>query len=621
MREDAFEPALRCSFGRALEGEAPAPEHPLREHPAMKHDSTSWSARAASAAALLTLIPALANQAQAQATGLVSQPQGYNSASWTSLSGDGRWCAYVGYMPDPLVDNSIHVFVRDRQNGVTFDLTPLPPAGGSPQGPSISSDGQWVAYTRGFTIVHNATNYLGPHVLKQAATGGPTQVVSLGLGGAPANKPCGELAVSMDGRFIVFESTATNLVGELKANQPGDEDIFVRDTLSGATFLVSVSAAGGSTSNNYSQSPAISRDGRFVAFESTSTDLVAGGTNGTTHIFVRDLQTAVTVLISAPNGVQGTHHSHEPALSADGRYVVYESLATNLVPGDTNNATDVFVCDRDPDGDQIFDEGNSITTRASVGPGGLQGNGPSDNGVISGDGRRVAFRSFANILVPGDLNNKRDVFSHDRWAEATSLASVDSNGVQGNGDSGLTSKHALGISTDGRVCVFLSDATYLVPGDGNGKTDVFSRELGLAPPVSYCTAKLNSQGCTPFIGFSGTQPSLSAPGPFLILAGNVISNKIGIMIYGYGPNSLPFQGGTLCIAPPTVRTSGQASGGNPPPDDCSGTFSLDFNAYLQSGVNPALVAYRLVFAQYWYRDPAAAFSSGLTDALQMSIAP
>ncbi len=589
----------------------------------MKNHPIPWGDRAVSTAALLSLVAALAGQAQAQTTGLVSQPQGYHSASWTSVSGDGRWCAYIGYMPDPLVDNTIHLFVRDRQNGVTFDLTPLPPppAGGAPQGPSISSDGQWVAYTRSLIVVHNATNYYGPHVLKQAATGGPTQVVSLGLGGAPANQPCGELAVSMDGRFIVFESTATNLVGELKANPPGAEDIFLRDTLSGATFLVSVSAAGGSTSNNVSQSPAISRDGRFVAFESTSTDLVAGGTNGKTHIFVRDLQAGVTVLISAPNGVQGTHHSSGPALSADGRYVVYDSLATNLVPGDTNNATDVFVCDRDPDGDQIFDEGNSVTTRASVGPGGLQGNGPSDNGVISGDGRRVAFRSFANNLVPGDVNVKRDVFTHDRWTGATSLASVDSSGVQGNGDSGLTSKHALDISADGKVCVFLSDATNLVPGDGNGKSDVFSREQGIAPPVAYCTAKVNSKGCTPFIGFAGTQPSLSSPAPFLIQAGNVINNKVGIMIYGYGPNSMPFQGGTLCVAPPVVRTSAQSSAGNPPPDDCSGTFSLDFNAYLQSGVDPDLVAYREVFAQYWYRDPPTASGSGLTDGIHLSIAP
>ena len=142
-------------------------------------------------------------------------------------------------------------------------------------------------------------------------------------------------------------------------------------------------------------------------------------------------------------------------------------------------------------------------------------------------------------------------------------------------------------------------------------------------PRIYCTAKVNSQGCTPQIGSVGS-PSASGPNPFDITAAMVINDKNGVLFYGLGGAiAVPFQGGTLCVQPPLRRTAPVNSGGNPPPDDCSGLYSFDFNARIQSGVDPFLVPGALVSVQYWMRDGAQADGTGvgLTDAIQFRICP
>ncbi len=141
-----------------------------------------------------------------------------------------------------------------------------------------------------------------------------------------------------------------------------------------------------------------------------------------------------------------------------------------------------------------------------------------------------------------------------------------------------------------------------------------------APPAPYCTSKVNSQGCAALIASVGT-PSASQPAPFLITASGVLNQKLGLLFYGTAPAGTPFQGGTLCVGGTLRRTLMQSSGGNPPPNDCSGTFSFDFNARIQSGVDPALAPGNAVFAQYLYRDPPDAFGTGLTDALTFTVCP
>jgi len=141
----------------------------------------------------------------------------------------------------------------------------------------------------------------------------------------------------------------------------------------------------------------------------------------------------------------------------------------------------------------------------------------------------------------------------------------------------------------------------------------------LAPTATYCTAKVNSQGCLPQISALGV-PGATNPNPFAIDAANVINHKTGLVLYSIaGSAATPFQGGTLCLASPLHRTPGQNSGGNPGPDDCSGSYSFNFNARVQSGIDPALQPGVQVWAQYYTRDPASSFGVGLTDAVVFTI--
>jgi hypothetical protein len=141
-----------------------------------------------------------------------------------------------------------------------------------------------------------------------------------------------------------------------------------------------------------------------------------------------------------------------------------------------------------------------------------------------------------------------------------------------------------------------------------------------ATGVTYCVAKTNSQGCVPTMTFAGT-PSVTSPAAYDVGASMVLNQKVGLLFYGYAASSSPFQGGTKCVANPVKRTPTQNSGGNPPPNDCSGVYSFDFNARIQSGIDPGLVAGADVYSQYWSRDPTAPFTTGLTNGLTFTIQP
>jgi hypothetical protein len=232
-----------------------------------------------------------------------------------------------------------------------------------------------------------------------------TERVSVATGGAEGNNESAsfQASISADGRYVALQSLATNLVsGDTNAQQ----DVFVRDRQSGTTERVSV-ATGGAEGNSSSYAPSISADGRFVAFYSLASNFAAGDTNGYVDVFVRDRQSGTTERVSmATGGAQENNNSYNPAISADGRFVAFYSLASNLVAGDTNLASDVFVRDRQ----------SGTTERASVATGGAEaeGNGHSEEPSISSDGRFVAFASPASNLVAGDSNNNSDVFERDR---------------------------------------------------------------------------------------------------------------------------------------------------------------------------------------------------------------
>ena len=256
--------------------------------------------------------------------------------------------------------------------------------------PSISADGRYVAFASiAVNLVSGDTNGVQDIFVHDRQTGQTTRV-SVASGGAQANGPSFDPSISADGRYVAFASNASNLVSG-DTNNTGD--IFVHDRQTGATTRVSI-GPGGTQANRGSLAPSISADGRYVAFHSDATNLVSGVTNGTTHIFVHDRQTGATTRVSvASDGTEGNSVSIKPSISADGRYVAFQSIATNLVSGDTNRNQDIFVHDRQ----------TGQTTRVSVASDGTEGNSGSNDPSISANGRYVAFQSQANA-------SSRDIF-------------------------------------------------------------------------------------------------------------------------------------------------------------------------------------------------------------------
>lgn len=239
----------------------------------------------------------------------------------------------------------------------------------------------------------------------------------------------------------------------------------------GRTERVSI-ASDGTQANNFSFDSAVSADGRYIAFLSNASNLVPGDTNDAYDIFVRDRVTGMTERVSvASDGAEANAYSLTPSLSADGRYVSFYSSASNLVPGG-GIWPGVFVHDR----------ATGATQRVSVSSDGTPGNHLSYWPKISGDGRYVAFSSFATDLVPGDTNAASDIYVHDRVNGTTDR--VIAGGIEGNGYAFTPS-----ISYDGRYVAFLSAASNLVPGDRNNTVDVFffDRETQTIERVSVAT--------------------------------------------------------------------------------------------------------------------------------------
>jgi Tol biopolymer transport system component len=327
--------------------------------------------------------------------------------------------------------------------------------------PSLSGDGRYVAfYSWASNLVAGDTNAL-PDVFVRDRQSGTAERVSVASNGAQANGHSAYPAISADGRYVAFVSDANNLV---PSDTNGHTDVFVHDRQSGATERVSV-AAGGAQGNGDSgglYGISISADGRYVAFLSHASNLVPGVPNGTWGVFVHDRQSGATEMAStSSSGTPANDVSYYPSISADGRCVAFTSDATNLVPGDTNGRLDVFVHDRQ----------TNIIERVSVDSQGVQSDGDSYVTSLSADGRFVAFGSNATNLVHGDTHHFGDIFVRDRSSSSTERVSVNSDGRQAEGGSAYPA-----ISADGRYVAFMSWATNLVPGDTNGFHDVFVRD-------------------------------------------------------------------------------------------------------------------------------------------------
>ncbi|WP_251036596.1 Ig-like domain-containing protein [Arthrobacter sp. ISL-28] len=334
-------------------------------------------------------------------------------SSWPAISADGRYVAFVSFA-DNLVPGDTNgwddVFVHDRVTGSTERINVASDgtqANGHSFYPAISGDGRYVAFHSFATsLMPDDTNNDNDDVFVRDRVTGITERVSAASDGTQANRESFGAAISADGRYVAFTSPSDNLV-------PGDtndsDDVFVHDRVTGSTKRVSA-ASDGTQANSSSSQPAISADGRYVAFVSFASNLVPGDTDFTYDVFVHDRVTGSAERISvASDGTQANSHSGGPAISADGRYVAFQSDANNVVPGDTNFTDDVFVHDRVTE-----------STRISVASDGTQANGASGDAAISADGRYVAFTSDASNLVPGDTNATGDVFLRDRQGVAPS---------------------------------------------------------------------------------------------------------------------------------------------------------------------------------------------------------
>lgn len=326
------------------------------------------------------------------------------------LSRDGRFVVYSTPASNLVMgdlNGDDDVFVHDTQTATTERVS-VDSSGSEAHGasflPTISASGRYVVFTSSAPdLVAGDTNQKMDVFLRDRVAG-TTARVSLRSGGGQSNGNSYDGWITPDGRFVVFHSQSTDLVAG--DNNPL-EDVFVHEIPTAITTRVSVSTAGlGGNASSFRGT--ISDDGRFVAFTSYASNLVAGDTNGVLDTFVRDRWTGETRRVSVgAGGVQGSAQSLSGRICGDGRFVAFMSEAANLVSGDTNGVADSFV----------HELATGLTTRVSVGGAGVQGNGetafqpwPS----ISSDGRWVAFSSAASNFVSGDTNGWSDVFLVDR---------------------------------------------------------------------------------------------------------------------------------------------------------------------------------------------------------------
>jgi Tol biopolymer transport system component len=440
----------------------------------------------AAALALACVVATVASAGPAPATTRVSVSSGGAQGEYESyavaISAGGRYVAFTSLAPNLVPGDTNErrdAFVRDRRTGATTRISVSDrgeqaqavaddPWGGSGVD-GMSADGRYVVFESDApNLVRGDTNRAVDVFVRDTRLKRTTRV-SVSSGGGQGNGQSSWAAISGDGRYVAFVSDATNLVA---GDTNHGADVFLRDRRRGTTVRVSVGPHGRQTNRgSESSTPALGRHGRFVAFTSNATNLVAGDHNKLADVFVRDLVTHRTTRVSVTSrGKEGGRDrtgngSNAPSLSANGRFVAFHSAASNLVPGDTNGVFDIFVHDR----------ATGTTRRVSVGRRGRQANAESlGPPSISRDGRFIAFASLASNLVAHDENDITDAFIYDLKTGRTVLGSLGKGGIQGNDGS---TPAATAFSADDRYLALSSWASNLVPHDTNGNADAFVRVL------------------------------------------------------------------------------------------------------------------------------------------------
>lgn len=316
--------------------------------------------------------------------------------------------------------------------------------------PALAHGGRLIAFSSEATnLVPDDTNGVAD-IFVHDMRNGSTWRLSVATGGGEADGPSAQPWITPNGRWVAFSSAASNLVPD---DTNGVADIFLHDLKTGATTRASVTADEAEV-HGRSLLPRLTPNGRWLAFVSEAADLVPGDGNGLRDAFVRDLKTGAVERVSvATDGTPANGHSDTLSISADGRFVAFDSRGSNLDSADSNPNLDVFLRDRK----------KGTTALISRGAGGLSGNGISTQPAMSANGRRLAFTSSATDIVPGDTNGASDVFQFNVKTGALERASVSSDGVQAN----LNSDSPV-LSRSGRYVVFSTRATNLFAGYSAG---------------------------------------------------------------------------------------------------------------------------------------------------------
>ncbi|MEP7044409.1 MAG: hypothetical protein ABI843_15195 [Dokdonella sp.] len=448
---------------------------------------------------------------------------------WPLIASTLGWCLSAGPSAFAQVTEIISVSSVGQQGN---DIS------GRYAGPALSADGGIVAFdSQASTLVPDDSN-LTTDVFVHDSQSGATERVSISSSGDEGNDVSTRPGIDAAGNLVVFDSAASNLVAT-DANIALDVFVHHRDTHT--TELVSMSS-GGIQGDDASYSPTISANGQFVCFVSAATNLVANDTNHVEDIFVRDLIAGTTERVSLGDiGQQSNSSSTVASISADGRWVVFSSYASNLVADDINDQFDVFIHDRT----------TGLTELVSVDSAGQQADGTSSAPSVSEDGRFVAYWSGATNLVSGDTNARQDIFLRDRTAGTTERVSVSSAGAQADGDSqdpavrGFTASGPQ-ITPNGRWIAFYASATNLVPGDTNTCPDVFANP-GQCPDV-FVRDRLSGKTTRINVASDGTQandrtadPAISASGrvvAYFSAAGSLVANDTNICLPIF-PNNCP----------------------------------------------------------------------------------
>ncbi|PYJ56499.1 MAG: hypothetical protein DME24_22060 [Verrucomicrobia bacterium] len=476
---------------------------------------------------------------------------GGNGASTSPLiSPDGRYVAFVsaaGNLVANDTNNANDIFVRDLQNNTTtlvsVSMDGATSGNGGSDWPTMTPDGRWVAFvSKATNLVAGASNNLGDIYARDLVSGTTiwvgTNVAAIMSGVNSQSHPINSYnpVVSDNGNYVAFKSVgaallvlrhnlqtgatdlvSTNTVGNTLgfddpsgpdmtpdgrfiafteargAGGTGLTDVYLWDAQNGTKSLVSANLSGTISSNAFSDTPAVSADGRFVAFVSDASDLVTNAADGSYQVYLRDVLNGTTKLVSADTsgGVSGDTGGAIPTMTADGRSVAFDSFDGDYVANDNNNAYDVFVRDTTTDTAELISQAaptcdlqsgtNVLVSVNSAGTG--SANGFSGSPAISADGRFVAFVSDAGDLTPDQTNRADNIYLRDLQSGTTQLVSVSTNGTGGNAASS-----APAIGSGGRYVAFVSQASNLVPNDFNNSSDVFWRDLQTGTTVSVTPA-------------------------------------------------------------------------------------------------------------------------------------